>query len=167
VDVAKIGQEAMRAIETVERIVSLRDHDGYEVTDVLVIVAAAKPIEDELDPNATEVAIFVEGTAKLPYHAEGLLRAAVATVNSGFGLMQRETIVHELVHCHLDKMVNRFREVTRKTLGREAFEIALDSFDQVYELSTDSIASAWARMLPLIDPSADYGEYPEYECNGD
>lgn len=84
VDVTRIGQEAMRAIETVERVVSLRDYDGYEVTDVVVIVAAARQVADELDPTAHEVAIFVEGTTVLPYQTEGLLRHAIEVVNRGF-----------------------------------------------------------------------------------
>ena len=77
--------------------------------------------------------------------------------------MQREIIVHEIVHCHTDKMFKRAREVMRKTLGREAFEVALDSFEQVHELTVDAIASAWARMLPLIDWNDKTPLYTAYE----
>lgn len=78
--------------------------------------------------------------------------------------MQREVIVHELVHCHTDKMYRRAREVMRKTLGREAYEIAVDSLDQAHELAVDGIAAAWARRLPFIDPKQLTNfDYPEYE----
>lgn len=63
--------------------------------------------------------------------------------------MQRETIVHELVHWHTDKVFRQHRDVASR-LGPEAFNVAMDAFDRVHELAVDGIASAWARTLPLI-----------------
>lgn len=81
--------------------------------------------------------------------------------------MQREVVVHELVHCHTDKFFRRAREVMRKTLGREAYEISLDSLEQQHELTVDGIAAAWARQMPFIDWSDNSPIYTEYEAEQD
>jgi hypothetical protein len=80
--------------------------------------------------------------------------------------MQREVVVHELIHCHTDRLYRRARDVARN-LGREAYMIALDSFDQQHEFAVDGIAAAWARMLPFIDWTSQEPLYTEYEASQD
>lgn len=77
--------------------------------------------------------------------------------------MQREVLVHEVIHWHTDKFYKSGRSIFQKTLGREAYELALDQFRAFHELTVDAIASAWARELPLIDWIDATPLYFEYE----
>lgn len=77
--------------------------------------------------------------------------------------MQREVIVHEVFHWHTDKLIRAVREVYRKTLGREAWELAYDALKQQHELTVDAAASAWAREFPFIDWTDKTPLYVDYE----
>lgn len=77
--------------------------------------------------------------------------------------MKREVLCHELTHWHTDILFKNAREVMRRTLGREAYELSLASLKQAHELTVDSIASAWAREFPLIDWTDKAPLYTNYE----
>lgn len=65
---------------------------------------------------------------------------------------QRETLVHELVHCHLADMGNMVYEDLKHPLGITAHAIFNDGFTRALEHATDAIAKAWAAQLPLPAP---------------
>lgn len=61
----------------------------------------------------------------------------------------RRVVVHELVHCHLDRMDTVYNDVARE-LGPQARRIADATWESEIEDATDNIAEAWARTLPMI-----------------
>lgn len=63
---------------------------------------------------------------------------------------QRATIVHELVHCLLEPATNMALNDVQPHLGLVASRIWEDSFRRSIEYSTDAIADALAKHLPLI-----------------
>ena len=77
--------------------------------------------------------------------------------------MQRETIVHELIHCHTHEMVRLFKTTVNNELGRLAADALDFSIEQMHELCVDGIASAWARTLPMIDWLDNSPIYHEHE----
>jgi hypothetical protein len=81
--------------------------------------------------------------------------------------MQREAVVHELVHWHTDKFAQSAYEVCDNELGREARYITRNMLKRLNELATDGIAAAWARQFPLIDWTDARPIYHEYEGNKD
>lgn len=62
----------------------------------------------------------------------------------------RRVVVHELVHCHLDRMDTHYDSVEAE-LGPQAGRLARATWRSVLEDATDNIADAWARDQPLID----------------
>lgn len=77
--------------------------------------------------------------------------------------MQREVLVHELIHWHTDKLYKAAREPLRISLGHQAYDVALASLKQNHELAVDAIAAAWARFLPLINWTSTEPIYGGYE----
>jgi hypothetical protein len=64
---------------------------------------------------------------------------------------QRHTIVHELVHCHLAPPTNMVLNDLEKELSDTTDRIFWASYKRQIEYSTDALASALAKHLPLID----------------
>lgn len=64
---------------------------------------------------------------------------------------QRNSVVHELVHCHFESMANAVQNDLVELLGRPADGLFFASFRRQYEYGTDAVAEALARHLPLID----------------
>jgi hypothetical protein len=62
----------------------------------------------------------------------------------------RRVMVHELVHCHLDRMDSQYR-VLLDELGPQARRVAEEAWRALDEEATDDIATAWAERLPLIE----------------
>lgn len=61
---------------------------------------------------------------------------------------QRQTVVHELVHCHLERIrLASFNWIG--PLGAKATQLALDEIHDHVEFAVDAIATAWAPCLPL------------------
>lgn len=60
----------------------------------------------------------------------------------------RHTIVHELLHCHLDPCRLPIENI-RNTLGQSLYDVTHGAFVDFIEYGTDAIASAWAPLLPL------------------
>lgn len=78
--------------------------------------------------------------------------------------MQRETVVHELVHCHTHKLVRLVKTTMTNELGNQAAHAMNFSLEQMHEMAVDGIAASWARMLPCIDWSDLSPLYTEYEA---
>lgn len=64
---------------------------------------------------------------------------------------QRHTIVHELVHCHLEASTNMVRNDLQDHLGKAADALFWESYRRQAEYAVDALASALAKHMPLID----------------
>jgi hypothetical protein len=80
--------------------------------------------------------------------------------------MQRESIVHELVHWHHDPLGRYVRTSFRNTVGGLAAEQFGHAFEQHEERFVDAVAAAWARNFPLIDWDDTSPIFTEYERKG-
>jgi len=61
---------------------------------------------------------------------------------------QRQTLVHELVHCHLERVRLSSLNWTGP-LGKKATQMAVNEVHDHIEFAVDAIATAWAETLPL------------------
>lgn len=68
----------------------------------------------------------------------------------------RNTICHELLHCHLEPVTWAINN-GQVPLGSTAFVIFEGAFRDAMELAVDGIATAWAETLPLPVRKADAG----------
>jgi hypothetical protein len=64
---------------------------------------------------------------------------------------QRHTVVHELVHCHLESATNIVLNDLEEYLGKTADQVFWNGFKRQIEYGVDGIASAIAKHMPLID----------------
>jgi hypothetical protein len=62
---------------------------------------------------------------------------------------QRQTVVHELIHCHLQAATDVVRRTNDYALSEEGAEIAWIGFMGEVEYATDGLADAVAPFLPL------------------
>jgi hypothetical protein len=69
----------------------------------------------------------------------------------------RQTVVHELIHCHFAAVQWVFNGIG-KQLNPNVFGAFQDSFTDRMECTVDDIAEAWARKFPLPEPPADEQE---------
>lgn len=63
---------------------------------------------------------------------------------------QRQTICHELVHCHLESSTNMVLNDLSEHLGKQADWLFWESFKRQIEYGVDALASALAKHMPLI-----------------
>jgi hypothetical protein len=63
---------------------------------------------------------------------------------------QTHTIVHELVHCHLDSACGMVRNDLEEHLGKQADRLFWDAFRRQMEYGVDALADAIAKHLPPI-----------------
>lgn len=63
---------------------------------------------------------------------------------------QRDTIVHELIHLHLEPAADMVYRDLEKLLGRPADAVFTNAFDRNLEYGIDGLACALARHMPLI-----------------
>lgn len=64
---------------------------------------------------------------------------------------QRDTIVHELVHAHLDPCLSMIDEDLEDQLGGAAHALFAAAFRRNLEFGVDGLTKALAKHLPLID----------------
>lgn len=64
---------------------------------------------------------------------------------------QRQTIVHELVHCHVDAAYSMVLNDLEELLGKPADSIFLKGYKRQMEHGVDALASALAKRMPLVD----------------
>ena len=62
----------------------------------------------------------------------------------------RRIVVHELMHCHHDRMDGVYRTAAEQ-MGQQARLVSMESWRSTLENATDDIASAWAESFPLIE----------------
>lgn len=60
---------------------------------------------------------------------------------------QTQTLVHEMIHCHLNVMTDLAEYAVKSLAKKEANEMFLIAFSQSLELTTDAIADAIAPMI--------------------
>lgn len=63
---------------------------------------------------------------------------------------QRHTIVHELVHCHLESACNMVMSDLEQWLGKQTDQIFYDGFKRQMEYGVDGLAEALAKHQPFI-----------------
>lgn len=79
----KFGSTLANTMDRLEKIESRGDLDGYEIKEILVIAVYTKPYEEadqEIEPDAVESFIFVDGSTQVPYTQLGILEMAKDTV---------------------------------------------------------------------------------------
>jgi hypothetical protein len=64
---------------------------------------------------------------------------------------QRDTIVHELIHLHLEPASDMVYRDLEKILGRPADAAFTNGFDRQLEYAIDGLAGALAQHTPLIE----------------
>lgn len=69
----------------------------------------------------------------------------------------RHTIVHELLHAHLDPTRLPIENI-RNVLGQPLYDATHNALVDAVEYATDEIASVLAPLLPLPTKAADEGE---------
>lgn len=60
----------------------------------------------------------------------------------------RCTVVHELVHCHLNPMRNVLDNI-ENAVGKMVYDPTYNALTDYIEYATDAISTAWAESLPL------------------
>lgn len=65
--------------------------------------------------------------------------------------IQRHTIVHELVHCHLEPAANMVYKDLEEYLGKQTDQVFWNGFKRQIEYGVDGLASAIAKHMPLIE----------------
>lgn len=63
----------------------------------------------------------------------------------------RQTIVHELVHCHFAAATNQVEHDLSEHLGSQASNLFFAGFLRNLEYGVDAVAGALAPHMPLID----------------
>lgn len=84
-DNPKFGEAVAKTMDRLDKLVQRGDLDGFELVDVLVIAVYTKPYEEadaEIEPDAMESFVFVDGTTQVPHVQIGILELAKdATLN--------------------------------------------------------------------------------------
>ena len=62
---------------------------------------------------------------------------------------QRQVIVHEMTHIHLDQMQTLIHDLLPEVMGKPAFDAFIAGYRQAMEHATDAIADAIAPTFPL------------------
>lgn len=82
-------------------------------------------------------------------------KLATLSVGRGFRELtaaeQRQTIAHELVHCHFEPAANMVLNDLEQWLGKQADQIFFDGFKRQMEYAVDALATALAKRLPPIE----------------
>lgn len=63
---------------------------------------------------------------------------------------QRDTVVHELVHLHLESATSMVRNDLEPWLGKQADAMFFDGYRRQIEYGVDALAAAVAKHLPVI-----------------
>jgi hypothetical protein len=62
----------------------------------------------------------------------------------------RQSLVHELVHCHLESATNMVLNDLSDVLGKPVDHVFWAGYKRQVEYATDALATALARRLPLM-----------------
>lgn len=70
--------------------------------------------------------------------------------------VQRHTVVHELIHCHLEPAANMVYKDLEEQLSKPADQIFWNGFNRQIEYGVDALANVIAAHMPLIEwPASD------------
>lgn len=85
IDKAKFGEAVARVLDRLDKLIEVGElSDEYEIGEVLVVTSFIKPApKDEIEPDAVEIYVFVDGTTQVPYIQDGLLRYGISVAGSG------------------------------------------------------------------------------------
>lgn len=64
---------------------------------------------------------------------------------------QRHIVAHELVHCHVEVLLDMARNDLEQLLGKPADHVFWLSYKRQLELAVDGLTTAIAKHLPLIE----------------
>lgn len=84
IDNQKFGNALASTMDRIEKLERAGELQDYDLTEVLVIATFIKPFADrnrEIEPDALESLIFVDGSTQIPYVQTGILTMALDTVN--------------------------------------------------------------------------------------
>lgn len=101
----------------------------------------------DIDPREEASAVITPATGrkfaaiKIPHHMPDLRREDI-----------RHTLVHELVHCHLEPLWDHITsEYIGGILGAPANQVFMGAANQHLEVAVDGLADVLAPRMPLID----------------
>lgn len=83
-DNPKFGEALARTMDRLDKLQADGQLDGYELGEVLVIAAFIKPYteaDQEIEPDAMETLVFVDGSTQIPYVQVGILELAKDTAH--------------------------------------------------------------------------------------
>jgi hypothetical protein len=97
-----------------------------------------------------------EGCYAMIYPTEGRKHARLQVCADFRSLsldVQRQAIVHELIHCHLAPATDFIRLDLNNTgmLTQPVYDMLWASYKRQIECATDGMADEWAKHLPLIE----------------
>lgn len=77
----KFGEALARTMDRFDKLDAAGELDGYELQEVLVLSIFTRPAEDrsEIDHDAIETQIFVDGSTQSPHVQVGILHLALET----------------------------------------------------------------------------------------
>lgn len=80
-DEVKFGHALAKTMDRLDKLDAAGELEGYELDEVLVIAVFNRPAEDrtEIEDDAIESQIFVDGSTQLPYVQAGILALAMDT----------------------------------------------------------------------------------------
>lgn len=81
-DNTKFGEALAHTMDRLEKLDAAGELDGYEIGEVLVVAAFTKPYaeaDQEIEPDAMESLVFVDGSTQIPYVQIGILCLAQDT----------------------------------------------------------------------------------------
>lgn len=64
---------------------------------------------------------------------------------------QRETVVHELIHCHLADLYEFGRKGMSDLVHQSVYDMFMYGFSLAWEHAVDGMARAWSPKLPLME----------------
>jgi hypothetical protein len=63
----------------------------------------------------------------------------------------RDTVVHELTHCHFGDLWDQLRRDLLGSMGQEGYDHFTNSAERNLEHAVDAMSIALAKHMPLID----------------
>lgn len=84
-DNPKFGEALAKTMDRLDKLQMRGDLDGYGLNQVLVVAVFTRPnpeADSEIDPDAIESLIFVDGTTQVPHEQVGILDLAKDTAQS-------------------------------------------------------------------------------------
>lgn len=75
---AKFGEALAKTMDRIDKLDAHGDLEGFELQEVLVVAAYTRLIkpDDEIEPDAVETMVFVDGSTQIPYVQYGILTMA-------------------------------------------------------------------------------------------